>query len=234
MIGSFFFVTSEVEFQEATEKGARVLATFMELDTPSSNNRIYRIEEAKTIAKSLIGKPIRYGYNWLGKHLKEVPVIGIVEQAWQEAKKIKGIVRIWEKGVVDTLKAGAKYLFSVGGVAEFSEVIQKGKQLFQRLHNALCTHLQLLPNDPDRAGFPTAKMHEIIEINESVMKVQCDSGCGECGNRCILRQIKSDFEEATRMNEAVEKAINKAVGKDIAEMIWAVIREPWKFVENES
>ena len=231
MIGSFIFVTSEVEFQEATEKGARIFATFMELDTPSANNRIYRIEEAKSLADSLIGKPIRYGYDWLGKHLKQVPVIGIVEQAWQEAKKIKGIVRIWDKGIIDTLKAGAKYLFSVGGVAEFAEVVQKGKQLFQRLHNALCTHLQLLPNDPQGAGFPTAKMHEIIEINESVMKIQCDNGCGECGNRCILRQIKSDFEEATRMNEAIEKAINKAVAQDIAEMIMAVIREPLKYYE---
>ena len=234
MRGSFLFVSSEVEFQEATEKGARVLATFMELDTPSSNNRIYRVEEGAKIAKSLIGKPIRYGANWIGKHLMQVPVIGIVEQAWQEAKKIKGIVRIWEKGIVDTLKNGAKYLFSVGGIADFAEVLQKGKQLFQRLHNAVCTHLQLLPNDPQGAGFPTAKMHEVIEINESVMKVQCESGCGECGTGCILRGIKSDFEEAVRINEAVEKAINKAVGQDIAEMILAVIREPWKYRENES
>lgn len=229
MRGSFFFVTSEVEFQEADEKGARIFATFMELDTPSTNNRIYLLEEGKSIAESLIGKPIRYGANWLGKHLKEVPVIGIVEQAWQEAKKIKGIVRIWEKGVIDTLKSGAKYLFSVGGIAEFAEVIQKGKQLFQRLHNAICTHLQLLPNDPKAAGFPTAKMHEVIEINESVMISQCDGGV--CP---ILRGVKDDFEEAVRINEAVEKAINKAVSKDIAEMIWAVIREPWKFIENEN
>ena len=234
MRGSFLFVSSEVEFQEATEKGARVLGTFMELDTPSSNSRIYRVEEGAKIAKSLIGKLIRYGADWIGKHLKEVPTIGIVEQAWQEAKKIKGIVRIWDKGIINALKNGTKYLFSVGGIAEFSEVVQKGKQLFQILHNAVCTHLQLLPNDPQGAGFPTAKMHEVIEINESVMKVQCESGCGECGTRCILKGIKSDFEEAVRINEAVEKTINKAVAQDIAEMILAVIREPWKFVENKS
>jgi hypothetical protein len=196
----------------------------MELDTPSANNRIYRLEEATKIAKSLIGKPIRYGADWLGKHLKEVPIIGIVEQAWQDAKKIKGIVRIWEKSIIDTLKNGAKYLFSVGGIADFAEVIQKGKQLFQRLHNAICTHLQLLPNDPKAAGFPTAKMHEIIEINESVMISQCDGGV--CP---ILKRVKDDFEETKILNDAITKVLNKAVAQDIAEMIMAVIQEPFEY-----
>jgi len=41
---AFFFVTSEIEFQESTAKGARISATFMELNKPSGNDRVYRIE----------------------------------------------------------------------------------------------------------------------------------------------------------------------------------------------
>jgi len=223
--GSFFFVTEEYEFQEATEKGARILATLMELDTPSTNNRIYRLEEAKSICNSLTNKPIRYGANWLGKHLKNVPIIGMVETAWQEAKKIKGIVRIWDKGIIETLKKGTKYLFSVGGVADFGEVVQKGRQLFMKLWNAVCTHLQLLPESTP-AGFPTAKMHEVIEINESCMIAECQHG-----NCPVLRQIKDDFEEALALDTAITKAINKAVAQDIVNVILAFGEQ---LVETES
>lgn len=220
MQGSFFFITSEFEFQEADEKGARVLATFMELDTPSTNNRIYRIEEGESIAKSLIGKPIRFGADWLGRHIKQVPQIGIVESAFQEGKKIKGIVRIWEKSIVETLKAGTKYLFSVGGIAKDFKIIQEGKRIFTKLIDAICTHLQLLP-ETTPAGFPTAKMHKVIEINESCMICECQHG--SCP---VLKGISSDFEEAKKIKEAKEKVLSKAVLLDII----AIAIEPWEYM----
>jgi len=233
MHGSFFFVTSEIEFQEATEKGARVLATFMELDRPSQNDRMYRFEEGEALAKSLIGKDIKFGANWLGKHLKKVPIIGIVESAWQEAKKIKGIARIWDQGIIETLKSGTKYLFSVGGVAEFGKWIKDGVKYILKLFNAKCTHLQMLPNDPEGAGFPSAKMEKLIEINESVMYIEditiqeCDAfGCK------VLAQIKKDYEfEETKKKIIMEKAINTAIAEDIA----AIIRRiPDLVVETEN
>lgn len=236
MEGSFFFITSEVEFQESTKKGARVSATFMELNTPSQNKRIYRIEEGAKIAKSLIGRFIRFGADWFGKHLEKVPKIGIVESAFQEGNKIKGIVRIWDKGIIAKLKKGVKFLFSVGGVAKFAEVVRRGANKFIKLYQAVCTHLQLLPNDPTGAGFPTAKMHKILEINESVVIARpetqfvCDKyGCA------ILDAIEDEyaFEEAKK--KAVRDSIKrKAINKAIAHSIVAVIKEVRQFIETQN
>lgn len=237
MRGSFFFITGEIEFQEATKKGALILATLALLDTVSANDRIYRIEEGASIAKSLIGKPVRYGSDWLGRHLKKVQIIGAVEKAWEEGKKIKGLVRVWNKELVERLKKGFKPLFSIGGVAEFAELIKKGKKIITKLYNAVCTHLQLLPSD---AGFPTAKMHKLIEINESVILTEIEktvSVCDAYGCR-ILGTIRKEFEEALEkkaIEEAIEeKVINRAIAEDISVMIMKVVKEPWRFFEKEN
>jgi len=233
---SFFFITSEVAFDEfeilptlfeegkGKKKGARILATFMELDTPSQNSRIYRFVEGKKIAQSLVGKLIRYGANWFGKHFKKVPVIGIVEEAYQKGKKIMGIVRIWDQGIIETLKKGTKYLFSVGGMADFGKMVKKGGKFFTKLYNALCTHLQLLPNDPEGAGFPSAKMHKVIEINESVMLAQGETKVCDIYGCKILKDIHDTFQEAVAIEGAIsdaieEKAISRAVAIDISVII---------------
>lgn len=213
---SFFFITNECKFQEATKKGARVLATFMELDTPSRNKRIYRFEEGESIAKSLIGRLIRFGANWIGKHLEDVPVIGKVEKAFQQGKKIKGIVHIWDKNIVSQLKKGVKFLFSVGGVAQFGEVVQKGKQFFTRLYNAVCTHLQLLPNNPKGAGFPTARIHKILEINEAYLLTNerlkvCDL-YGKCR---ILNGIKKEFEESALEEDIIIREVVQSIAEEV-------------------
>jgi len=246
---SFLFVTSEIismpveieaiYFEEGKKKGARIFATFCELDKPSANNRIYRFAEGKRMAKSLIGKFIRYGADWKGKHFKNVPKIGKVESAWVEGKKIKGIIRIWAKKFVAEIKKGKKFLFSVGGVAQFSETVKKGGKFITTLFNAICTHLQLLPNNPKGAGFPSAKMHKIIEINESVMLTQTEDikVCDAYGCK-ILKNIKDEFEEARKIEKAIEesaeeKVINRAIAEDIAAMIRVVMKEPWKFIDEE-
>lgn len=224
--GSFLFITSEMEFQEATAKGARVLITMAELDKPSSNNRMYRLAEGKSIAKSLIGKTIHFGATILGKHLNNVPTIGFVESAYQAGNKIKGIVRITAKEYVDAIKKGQKFLFSIGGIADFGETIKRGKEMVTRLYNAICTHLQMLPNDPNGAGFPTAKMHKVIEINESVMYTNlmvCEDGVCK-----ILSGIQEEFEESKAFMDMVEaKVINMAIDDDIVATIKAIMKEPW-------
>ena len=234
MMGSFFFVSSEVEFQEATKKGAVVLATLMELDKVSQNDIIYRFEEGEQLAASLVGKSIRFGADWFGKHiLKKNPVIGKVLNAWKVGKKIKGKVLISAKEFVDKIKSGMKFLFSVGGVAQFGETVKKAGRTCTRLWYAICTHLQMLPNDPKGAGFPSAKMHKVIEINESV--IVTDYNLRVCdGETCkILSHIKNEFEEAKRIaDEMEEEAINMAVIKTIAGIQRAIAKEPWQFIEE--
>lgn len=217
-MNSWFFITTDVAFQESSKLGARILATFMELDTPSQNNRIYRFVEGKKIARSLIGKAIRYGADWIGKHLEDVPEIGVVEKCWQKGKKIKGIVLIWDKGIVSQIKAGIKFLFSVGGFAKFGEVVRKGKRILTRLHNAVCTHLQLLPNNPKGAGFPTAKIHKILEINESFMMTETSlKVCGFDGKCRILEGIKGNFLDDSGKPQSPDEAIDQEIEDEIIE-----------------
>jgi len=166
-----------------------------------------------------------------GKHYMNVPQIGEVESAWKKGKKIKGIVLVWAKDIVDKLKKGVKFLFSVGGVAQFGETVKRGKEIVERLYNAVCTHLQMLPNISEGAGFPNAKMHKIIEINESVMFTDVVKVC-EMGACKILRGIR-EFEEAEAIAKIEEeKAINMAVDEDIARIIRAIMKEPWRFIEE--
>lgn len=226
MYQSFFFITNDIEFQEAKgKKWATVFGTFMELDKPSTNGRMYRFEEGEEIAESLIGKVVKYGANWLGKHVLTNPVIGKVTKAWQEGRKIKGIVKFTNGEIIDKLKKGAKFLFSVGGVAQFGEKVKMGARMVTKLYNAICTHLQLLPNNPRGAGFPNAKMHKVIEINESVMLTD---PVDDEGSKKILYFIKASFEESLQV-VGESQVLNMAVAKGIASVVEDVMHEPWKY-----
>jgi len=222
---SFFFVTREISFEETKEKGARLYATFMELDKASVNGRIYRFAEGIKMAKSLIGKPVFYGVTWFGKHDLSKAPIGIVETAEVIGKKIKGIVRVTDQGLIETLKQKVKYMFSVGGIADFAENVKEGgKQLINKfgrpiikLYNAVCTHLQLLDGDPKKAGFESAKMERLIEINESALQTGTIMVC-EHGTCKILQGIKEqglqEYEENLFDNVILETigAEIKAIG----------------------
>ena len=216
---AFFFVTSEIEFQESTAKGARISATFMELNKPSGNDRVYRIEEGDQLAKSLVGKAIRFGADIFGKHFSKVKKIGFVESAQKVGDKIKGIIHVLDKDMIAQIKKGVKFLFSVGGTALFGEAIQMGNKIVTKLWGAICSHLQMLPDNPNGAGFPNAKMHKVIEINESVMLTDATIQiCDE--DQCILCNIKDEFEFAEAKKLAViesikKKAINKAIAINI-------------------
>ena len=222
---AFFFVTSEIEFQESTTKGARISATFMELNKVSGNDLVYRVEEGEQLAESLVGKFIRFGANLIGKHYKKVEKIGFVESARKVGDKIKGTINIFDKSFIERIKNGEKFLFSVGGTALFGQAIQTGKKIVTKLWGAICSHLQMLPNNPDGAGFPNAKMHKVIEINESVMLT--DATIKICdGDQCILCDIKDEFEYEEAKKQAIiesvkKKAINRAVANDILASIKA-------------
>lgn len=201
----FYFFTKEVEFQESDVKGALVEATVMELEKVSNNKRVYVIEDGPEIAKSLIGKDVYYGTDWRGKHenplvegkedSKATPV-GFIESAKVVGKKIKAKIRITAQGMIEALKQGVKYLFSVGGKA-ISETIKKiGDKIVHILHGARCNHLQMVDVGTP-VGFPSAKMEKLIEINETVMI--CEGGLCHCVGRPVKppkRKVKIiDIEE---------------------------------------
>jgi hypothetical protein len=201
---SFLFVTSDVVlFEETKEKGALVECTMLELDKTSEQGTEYRFEEADSIAESLVGKPIFYGTNWKGKHDRTRPDVGKVIKTWLKGKRIKGLVRIIAKPLIERLKAGVKFLFSVGGVADFAESVKKAGRTIRRMINAVCTHLQIV-DAGTKVGFPSAKMERLVEINETL--ILCEDGT--CS---ILKSIKKDFEET---EPEVECNICQKTGQD--------------------
>ena len=192
MGNEFYFVTNEVEFEE-TSKGAKILATVMELEKASSNGRWYRIEEAKSIARSLIGKFVFYGVDVFGRHCNPVMrksgvcstklPVGVVEESYNVGNRIKALINITNKKLIDKIKNGMKFLFSVGGNA-ISETIKKvGDKVIHVLRGARCNHLQIVDADTP-VGFPNAKMEDVVEINETVMF------CGE--GKCAVAKPKKD------------------------------------------
>lgn len=196
---SYFFITREITFQETNEeeKGAFIEATVMELDKASEGPRhnIYKIEEGEEIAKSLIGQPIFYGVDALRRHDNEFvsgnmkDPVGIIKSAKVLGNKIKAIIRIVNSGLIETLKRGTKYLFSVGGIA-ISETVKKiGDKIVHILHGARCNHLQIVDTTTP-VGFPEAKMERLIEINETVMI--CQDGVCDCGQKPKMRLVDTD------------------------------------------
>jgi hypothetical protein len=190
---SFFFVTKEVTFEEtkSTDKYAIIEATVMELEKPSEGggvkkSRIYQFEEGEAIAKSLIGKPVYYGTNPFGLHDnplvtgKKVDPVGIVEFAEVVGKKIKAKIKIISASIIETLKQGTKYLFSVGGNAVKETIKKIGDKIIHVLSGARCNHLQIVDVGTP-VGFPNAKMEKLIEIQETIMT--CEGGvCGSCSH----------------------------------------------------
>ena len=198
----FYFVSRDYEFQEIDKTGARILATVMELEKVSGNGNVYRFSEAKAICKSLEGVKVYYGTDMFGMHdnplvnkkSKNKPV-GIVESAKQFGNKIKAIIRITETKLINMLKRGRQFLFSVGGSAKsavqktYSKLTDK---IISVLHGAKINHLQMADaNTP--VGFPSAKIEKILSINETVLL--CNSEfCSTELSKTPMRLYRQDEE----------------------------------------
>jgi len=164
---SYLFV-SRTEFQESS---GLVSATFMELDKVSENKRLYRFENAQEIIDSLIGSAVRFGVDLFGRHLTKGSIVGIVESAQLVGKKIVGTIRITTQSILDKLKKGIKFLLSVGGIG--FPTFKKGYTIIE---NPEIQHVQMwesnqknLLGQPQSAGFNSAKIEKILEIQESVL-----------------------------------------------------------------
>lgn len=175
MSDSFLFISHDIEFEE-TEKGATIIATVLELEKSSANNRLYKIEEGEAIALSLEGKPVYYGIEpTTGKHdnplmrerSKATPV-GFVETAKVLGNRIKAVIRILNHSLIEKLKKGTKFLFSVGGHAISETLKEVAGKMVHVLQGARCNHLQIVDLNV-KVGFPNAELEKVLEINETVM-----------------------------------------------------------------
>lgn len=172
---SFLYVSNDIQFQESSAKSAIIEATVLELNKISEQGTEYRISDGARIAKSLIGKNVFYGVNpETGRHRKGQPV-GIIENAWQIGRRIKAEITIFNETLIEKLKRGIKFRFSVGGICEFIEVVKKAGRIVKRMVDAVCSHLQIL--DPTvRVGFPNAEVERILKFNESILLIDHESG----------------------------------------------------------
>lgn len=189
MMESFLFVTPEVtvldltHFRESTiGKFAKIWVTLIELDKVSVNGRIYRFEEAGRIARSMVGRPIYYDIDWTGKHIQNKPPIGEIEKTKVIGRKIKGIVKIICPKIIEKIKQGMKFLFSVGGIAitqKFTGKVTEAGKKIRRLIGTIVQHAQMIPFGTgknilgqSKVGFPSAKMEKVLEIQESTLVVE--------------------------------------------------------------
>lgn len=171
---SFLYVSNDIEFQESTATSATLEATILELNKVSEQGTEYRVSDGTRIAKSLIGKNVFYGIDFEGKHAKGEPV-GFIENAWQTGRRIKAEITIYNTALIDKLKKGIKFLFSVGGIAQFVEVVKRAGRTVRRMCDAVCSHLQIL--DPSvKVGFKDAKVERVLKFNESCLFIDDESG----------------------------------------------------------
>jgi hypothetical protein len=208
---NFYFVSGEVAFQESDIKGALIEATVLELEKESEGraHNVYRLDEGPAIAESLVGLPVYYGVDIFRRHDnpfvsgRDKDPVGIVEAARVVGNKIKATIRITAEALIEKLKKGAKYLFSVGGIAVSESVKKVGDKIIHVLHGAMCNHLQMVDaNVP--VGFPNAKVERLIKIDETVMICEGD----ECGDAEI--SIEGEGLSVTGFEierETVERAI---------------------------
>lgn len=91
------------------------------------------------------------------------------------------MIKIFDFGIMETLKQGVKYLFSVGGNAVKETLKKIGNKIVHVMSGARCNHLQIL-DVGTKVGFPNAKMEELVEIQETVMI--CENGV--CEGVCNL------------------------------------------------
>lgn len=181
---NFYFVSGEVTFQESDIKGALIEATVLELEKASEGtHNVYRLDEGPAIAESLVGVPVFYGVDLFRRHDnpfvsgRDKEPVGIVEAARVVGNKIKATIRITAENLVEKLKSGIRFLFSVGGIAVSETAKKVGDKIIHVLHGAMCNHLQIVDaNVP--VGFPNAKVERLIGINETVMICEGE-GCGD-------------------------------------------------------
>jgi hypothetical protein len=193
----FFFVKSSEKliFHETADKPYAIISgVLMELDKPSTTHRLYQFDESESIADSMMGKPIFYGTDWKGKHDTTKPPVGSVLTARVNrlARNIFAYLKIYSKELVNRLKRGEKFLFSIQGTAD--KAVQKSN--VRHMLGAVVNSLQMVPFGTN-VGFPNAQMEKLVSLQETVLFTE-------------TRDFRSSIEEFMK-SPAFNKALMDAM-----------------------
>lgn len=175
-----FTITTPFEVQESLTDKIILRGTFIRLNIPTSNGRIYQVDEAEQIAKDLIGKPVYYGASEGGLHrIGDEYVVGKVIEAIADKinEIIRGAITIWNNSKFPDLISKVKkgWGFSIGGVVQkFLPTGILNERLKPILHaiGMRANHIALL-EPTTRRGDAAAQAEELIPVNESLQIDPC-------------------------------------------------------------
>ena len=146
--------------------------TLIRLDVPTANGRIYRFEEANTIADEAIGKPV-FVFARMGKHLRDkTHEVGNIVKTWvNEAKRsIEGIIEVGNTEffphIIEEVKEG--WGFSVGGIVKAMQMISSGGNLLMKCVNFMIDHVQLLRPNTQADGGAIVESVSNVPVEETI------------------------------------------------------------------
>ena len=172
-----FVITTPIKVCESLGVNKmRLAGTFIKLNFPTKNGRIYQVQESEKIASDLVGKAVYYGVDEKGIHInKDENLIGKVVNTFVDKVKnvIGGVVEVWNTDqfpyLLNIVRKG--WGFSIGGIVE--NFLHTGKYNYKMMPILKCVgmranHLQLL-QPSERKADPTANVSQIIPVMESML-----------------------------------------------------------------
>lgn len=199
----FIFINNKMEFKfdESVNSRAVVSGTLMELSTPSLSGNFYSMEESENITSSFRGVPIYEGVGKFNEHIYDRPPVGFVVGVKRLGRGVYGVCSISNRKLIEKLKAGVKFLFSVAGNALYSETIKIGNKLVRSLHDIRINSLQIVPSGV-KVGFPSAQLDRLISVQETLML-----------------DTPKDIMGFGLMNVLQSKELNQEIGKEIMKLV---------------
>lgn len=210
-----FKITTPIEVYESLGPSKmRLTGTFIRLNIPTVNGRIYQVQESEQIIKDLKGKAVYLHGNRKGEHvLADSNLIGKVVDVFVNNDVIRGIVEIWNNSKFPNLLARVRegWGFSIGGtVKAFNPTGYVNRKLRPIVHaiGMRANHLQLL-EPTERRGDLAAQVEGLIPVMETfkveegevppVADVTTDDHSTKPGDEFIkmedLEQMRKDLDE---------------------------------------
>ena len=173
-----FIITGPLDVEESFPNRAILKGTFIRLNVPTGNGRIYQIEEGQQIATGLMGMPVYFGMTKAGKHIKDQPVGRVIKSVYNTIKKvIDGAIEVWNTFEFPDLAQRVRkgWGFSIGGKVKRFDPLGKFNKLLMPIMNAIGmkpNHLQLLEPRMSRAD-AGAVATEAIPVEETMQVDPC-------------------------------------------------------------
>ena len=201
-----FIITSPIEVYETLGPSKmRLTGTFIRLNMPTENGRIYQVQESEQIMKDLTGKAVYIHGNKKGEHiLNDSNLIGKVINVFLKNDIIKGVVEVWNNSnfpnIISKIKEG--WGFSIGGtVQKFIKTGRLNHKLRPIVHaiGLRANQLQLL-EPTEKRGDKQAMVEGVIPIMETF---QVSEGELEGEEETIdiedIKKMKDDIEEIKKI-----------------------------------